>query len=100
MLALSETTAATIGVGFGFTWVIASALVGGRLARISAAHGLGIAVPPLMTTNPLKNWRGLWFLYSVSPWRFRDTPAALLIYLVRLSTPLALLFCGIAMFSR
>ena len=100
MSLLSEATAATIGVAFGFTYIIGSAVLGGMLTRLSADKHLGIAVPPLMTTNPVRNWVALWFLYSVSPWRFKDLPATIVIYLVRLAVPLSLLFCGVAMLSR
>ncbi|WP_135213467.1 hypothetical protein [Vitreimonas flagellata] len=100
MSTLSETTAVGIAVAFGFTYIIGSAILGGLLTRLSTDKHLGIAVPPLMTTNPVRNWGALRFLYSVSPWRFNDLPATMLIYLVRLSVPLMLVFGGMAMLSR
>src|SRR5689334_16583406 len=96
---LTEMTVATIAVGFGFAWIIASLLLTGRLRRLSAEKHLGIEVPPLMTANQIQNWGGLFFLYGVSPWRFGDALATSLIYLVRVSVPLTFLFGGLAMFA-
>jgi hypothetical protein len=100
MSALSETTAAALAVAFGFTYILGSAILGGLLTRLSADKHLGIAVPQLMTTNPVRNWGSLWFLYSVSPWRFKDLLATVLVYLVRLSVPLMLVFGAMAILSR
>lgn len=100
MSALPATTAASIAVAFGFTYIIGSAILGGLLTRLSTDKHLEIAVPPLMTTNPVRNWDALWFLYSVSPWRFKNLPATMLVYLVRVSVPLMLVFGGTAMLSR
>lgn len=100
MPALSETTAAAIAVAFGFTYAIGSAILGELLTRLSTNKQLGIVVPPLITTNPVRNWVAPSFLYSVSPWRFKDVPTTLLVYLVRLSLPLTLLFGGMAVLSR
>jgi len=100
MSALSEATAAAIAVGFGFIYIAGSAILGGLLARLSADKHLGLEVPPLMTTNPVRNWSALSFLYSVSPRQFKNLPATILIYLVRLSFPLMLFLGGIAILSR